>query len=336
MTAEERLLHTISNTVSYQENNTMLDGNAGIMLFYFHYYVYTGDTTYYTKAIHILETLVSTVNNQSNSPSLANGIAGLGWTIDYLSATKIIDVEADILLENAVDEYLYDTMLKYLHNGNRGFYDGALGNGFYFICRYTHTTSNTLQKKYKKYIIDLLFHLERFRIQYANYPISKDLNFAIYLANICRFLTKVLELKTFDALVNPMLREFSNLLFGIQKTTNSTHPEIAFSLWKSAIILEQNSVKEAQEDSFKSTTFSKVNYDPFKLSMFYDSIYEYTRNEDFLDLKQASLQNGIHKLNTKGIDNISHGIWDGLSGIALTIMSSKNHKLNTWKECLLM
>ncbi|WP_298512028.1 lanthionine synthetase LanC family protein [uncultured Kordia sp.] len=339
MTEEERLLHTISNTIRYQENNSMLDGNAGIMLFYFHYYVYTGDKKYYTKATHLLEVLVSNVNNQTSTPSLSSGIAGLGWVIDHLTASKIIDLDADALLENALDEYLYDTMLKYLYNGNRNFYDGALGNGFYFIHRYTHTTSDTLKKKYKKHIIDLLFHLERFRIQYSNHPISRDLDFAIYIANMCRFLIKVVALKSFDAIAKPMLEEFSNLLYDIQKTTDITHPEIAFSLWKSAIILGQNSVKEIQENIFKSNHFSKGNHaasDCFRISIFYDFIYKTTGNHDFLDLKKEWLRNGMHQLDLEGIATISHGIWDGLSGIALTIMASKNHKLNTWKECLLI
>jgi lantibiotic modifying enzyme len=133
-------------------NNDLMGGKAGIAIFWAYYFKYSEQANLGRSLVPLLD-IFNGIKRSNIYPSFANGIAGLGWTIEHIKQFEFIQVSADALLAR-FDELLYPYMLKYVKEGNYDYLHGALGIGLYYLKR----NSNS---KTKKYIIDLINELKK-------------------------------------------------------------------------------------------------------------------------------------------------------------------------------
>ena len=344
------VLNDICNTLEKQKSNKRrqaLNGNAGLALFYFYYYKYTDKEIYFNKGADALYETIKKINSNelNNSDStLFSGISGIGWLIEHLNELNFIDIDTDSLLSNSIDDYLHDRLLQFLHNRDYSYYEGALGHCFYFVKRYQNTKSNTLKLKYKNYILEQIFFLENQRIRgvhksSSSYMRSDIEPFKQYLANIINFLSLLYYLNDFNLLLIPLLEDYTEILFNNTEKDNLFESEVALALWNSSNILENDSIKAKAQNIFQKNLFHKeplsIN-DYFKTSMIYKSMFEKTNNNDYIEFKNYWQDKGIKNMRSNDLDSLECDLWDGLSGIGLSLLSNENNFAINWQECLLI
>lgn len=138
----------------------VLGGLSGTAVFQFEYYAYSKQEEFLDNAIEIIEYCVNLINNGYNKPTYCDGLAGFGWTLQFLRDKEYIDFDCNELLKN-FDHYLGQQMKVELEAGNFDYLHGALGYGQYFLKRYKSLyTSSELKKRYKEYLLDLLNGLQ--------------------------------------------------------------------------------------------------------------------------------------------------------------------------------
>ena len=119
-----KLLQQIANTLvvyAYHiENNGLVNGKTGIMLFLYKYARYTNNEFYEDFAGEILDGLMRV--SASLPLDFENGLAGLGWTICDLIEKKHVEGNADSVL-SPIDKIL---LLDASHNKGISVMDSAL------------------------------------------------------------------------------------------------------------------------------------------------------------------------------------------------------------------
>ena len=166
MTIKEQLLAKLEeiNTIVVQhyakeENTGVLAGLSGIAMFQFYYSRLLDVDTHADLGLEMLSECIDKINEGYNYPTYCAGIAGMGWVLDHLSGTGMMDGGNDELLSE-LDDFLYSVMLADMEQGNYDFLHGAIGYGFYFLSRYEKTESTELKKGYAEKILVLVEKME--------------------------------------------------------------------------------------------------------------------------------------------------------------------------------
>jgi hypothetical protein len=130
-------------------------GLSGIALFQAHYSKYLKLSSQENFGANVISHSISKINNGYNYPTFCNGIAGLGWTIDYLNNERLLSIDCDGLLSE-LDDFLYENMVNQLQIRNYDFLHGAIGIAMYFLNRYRSTKLPILKNKYKTILIKFI------------------------------------------------------------------------------------------------------------------------------------------------------------------------------------
>ena len=94
---KEEMLRMIANTLTlyayHIENNGLLDGKSGVMLFLYRYAAHTDNDNYGNVAGNILDGIMKITLRMA--PGFENGLAGVGWTISRLLSEDIVLARID-------------------------------------------------------------------------------------------------------------------------------------------------------------------------------------------------------------------------------------------------
>lgn len=113
-------------------NQGLLHGNIGISIFFSHIYRHTKDAEYEVIAAKLLDVIFESINN-TISNNFEDGLAGIGWGLEYLIKNKFVKGNIDETLEE-VDDRIY----KFLNENNHTTFElstGLTGYLFYIISR---------------------------------------------------------------------------------------------------------------------------------------------------------------------------------------------------------
>ncbi|REC44736.1 lanthionine synthetase LanC family protein [Chryseobacterium pennipullorum] len=131
----------------------LLFGKLGLLLYFLSHYQIKKDEQYLGKVIAILEEVFENANLQKEGnvyalPVLSKGLTGLGVILDLLKKAELIEDDFDEQIAD-IGEILFSQSIKMLHENNYTFFDGPIGNLYYF-----NTVKN---EQYSSGLIDLLY-----------------------------------------------------------------------------------------------------------------------------------------------------------------------------------
>lgn len=126
------IINTLLLNASYIGNLGLMHGKMGIAIYFFHLAHNTNNQIYEDFAGELIDEIYEEIN--SNTPlDFENGLAGIGWGIEYLVQNGFIEANTDEVLEEfdrKINKELIDDFPKEL-----SLLDGILGIGVYFLKR---------------------------------------------------------------------------------------------------------------------------------------------------------------------------------------------------------
>ncbi|MEL7585421.1 MAG: lanthionine synthetase LanC family protein [Prolixibacteraceae bacterium] len=128
---DQRMINTLLLHSSFIDNLGLLNGKMGISIFFYHLARKTGNTIYEDYAGELIDEIYEDIN--LNTPmDFANGLAGIGWGIEYLAQNHFIEANTDEVLEET-DKRLMQ--LIYHIPPDLGLCEGVIGLGTYLLMR---------------------------------------------------------------------------------------------------------------------------------------------------------------------------------------------------------
>ena len=86
-------------------------GLTGLALFFFYYSRFVSNEKYENLAYEILKMILSKIDIVTTETNYADGLAGIGSCIDFLSEEKFIEIESEDFFED-VDNSIYQRIIK--------------------------------------------------------------------------------------------------------------------------------------------------------------------------------------------------------------------------------
>ncbi len=111
----------------------LISGQSGIALFYYYCSTLINKDDE-EKCFNTIEEALQQINNGTNISTFCSGLAGFGWTLEFLKEKNLFTNEDIELLDN-LDEYLYKQMIIHFNNKHYDYLHGAIGYGLYFLKR---------------------------------------------------------------------------------------------------------------------------------------------------------------------------------------------------------
>ncbi len=115
------------------ENIGLLNGKMGVCIYLFHLHRETGNSTYKEKAGSLLEDIWQKTERNIVPMDFENGLAGIGWGIEYLVKEDFVPADTDDVL-NELDDKIYQYLVNH-KEFSLGLSNGLLGFGFYLLSR---------------------------------------------------------------------------------------------------------------------------------------------------------------------------------------------------------
>ncbi len=132
ISTNQRITNTLLLNASFIENLGLMHGKMGISIYFFHLAKQTKNQIYDDYAGELIDEIYEEIT--ADTPvGFENGLAGIGWGIEYLVQNKFIEADTDEVLEEfdnrIFKELIYNTPKEI------GLLNGLLGIGFYFLKR---------------------------------------------------------------------------------------------------------------------------------------------------------------------------------------------------------
>lgn len=121
-------------------NYGLYHGKTGLALVYYILYAATGDVSYQVKAKSLIDELSDNIASVGLL-DFENGLAGIGWAIEWLVQNKFIDADTDEILED-IDDELYKSVV-YMKSPDLTITRGAIGKALYFYKRLSARNAHT-------------------------------------------------------------------------------------------------------------------------------------------------------------------------------------------------
>jgi len=164
----------------------LLYGKMGIAVFFFHYARYTGDEMYEDYAMTLINGMQEQILQQ-HVVNYADGLSGIGTSIEYLAQNNFVKVDTNEVLEEIDKKLFLETV--YGNHTNVSLFTGLSGLGRYFLFRIAGQYANdnhigTLNNKMM--LIHITDILERMRSSLKKSEIEDvfTILYAMNLANI--------------------------------------------------------------------------------------------------------------------------------------------------------
>lgn len=126
-----QIAHLIQQKGSTGTNHGLMHGNTGLCIFFYHLARATNNDDYEKIADDLLDKVFASLSLSAPS-DLENGLAGIGWGVEYLVQNGFVEGNTDEILEE-VDNKVF----KALHEDNLNSFElnGLTGYLFYVISR---------------------------------------------------------------------------------------------------------------------------------------------------------------------------------------------------------
>ncbi len=221
-------------------NIGVLSGLSGMALFQFYYSKYLNVNEHADFGAKILEHIIKKLNEGYSTSLYWNGMAGFGWTIDFLELNHFIDAGSDDLLKD-IDDYLFEAMSMALKQGNYDLLHGAIGHANYFFNRFKNTTSKALKEKYKVNLkmfisaLEVLSEQEEEKTKWLSVltyqPIEKGYNLCLShgISSIVSMLSKLYNEEEFKHSIEALLKGGINYILSFKNAFSESFG--AFPNW---------------------------------------------------------------------------------------------------------
>ncbi len=178
----QHIINALMLNASFIDNLGLMHGKMGIAIFFFHLSRETQNQIYENYAGELIDEIYEEINN-TTPLDFEDGLAGIGWGIEYLVQSGFIEADTDEVLGD-FDNRLFQQLIYYTPT-DIGLLNGLVGLGAYLLKRIQNPNSNdgnikTLTNK------QLLIHLiDEWELKLTNEEISKLLNFETEQAKNC-------------------------------------------------------------------------------------------------------------------------------------------------------
>jgi len=135
------------------ENIGLLGGKPGLSILYFYYSKVFQIEKYSDLALNCISEIFEEIQNGFSYHTFAGGLAGIGWTVEFLEQNGFLDCDTNETL-GELDEYLYQMMIKEFKLANYDYLHGASGIALYFLSRKSFSKS-------KQYLSDYIDNIEQ-------------------------------------------------------------------------------------------------------------------------------------------------------------------------------
>lgn len=157
---KQRIINLLLLHSSFMNDLGLLNGKMGISIAFFHLFRETGNAVYENYAGELIDEIYEEIN-VSSSWNFADGLAGIGYGIEYLVRNKFIDADTDDALAD-IDSKL--TTYAYYFPTSLGLENGLLGVAYYFFSRVKYKLQNTSNIRLltnKQLLIHVLDEIDR-------------------------------------------------------------------------------------------------------------------------------------------------------------------------------
>lgn len=139
ISTDQQIINTLLLNASFIDNIGLMHGKMGISIFFFHFARQTKNQIYEDYAGELIDEIYDEIT--ANTPvDFEDGLAGIGWGIEYLVQNKFIEADTDEVLEEfdnrIFKELIYNTPKEI------GLLNGIVGIGAYFLKRIQNPASN--------------------------------------------------------------------------------------------------------------------------------------------------------------------------------------------------
>ena len=170
MNSEVReLIDKIVNCI--EENSSNITGigwasgmsGIGLFLFYYSRLIRSIDTE--ELAFQLISDAVDEFNKHNSISTFCNGVAGVGWIIEYLVKNDFIESNTDELLRS-IDTYVLKSITMDMRRKEYDYLHGILGKGLYLLNR------KSIAKEDLEYVVDSVYEIAVKEGNYFKYKSS--------------------------------------------------------------------------------------------------------------------------------------------------------------------
>lgn len=139
ISTDQRLINTLLLNASFIDNPGLMHGKMGISIFFYHLARQTNNQIYEDYAGELIDEIYEEIS--VNTPvDFENGLAGIGWGIEYLVQYGFIEADTNEVLEE-FDNRIFKWLI-YNTPQDIGLLNGLLGIGAYLLKRIQNPQSN--------------------------------------------------------------------------------------------------------------------------------------------------------------------------------------------------
>ena len=159
---QQRIINTLLLNASFIDNPGLMHGKMGISIFFFHLARQTENKTYEDYAGELIDEIYEEISTKT-PVDFENGLAGIGWGIEYLVQNGFIEANTNEVLEE-FDKKIFN---KLIHNtpAELNLLNGILGVGAYLLKRFQGSPilnfKHALASTNRQTLIYLLEELDR-------------------------------------------------------------------------------------------------------------------------------------------------------------------------------
>ncbi len=168
---QQRITNTLLLNASFIDNLGLMHGKVGIAIYFFHLARETENKMYEEYAGELIDEIYDEI--YAGTPiDFENGLAGIGWGIEYLVQNKFIDADTNEVLEEfdnrIIDEVTFQTSSDF------GILNGICGYILYYLNRLNSNTSGTSHFESIQKSLEIVLGLLNLGIN--NYLVDNDSN----------------------------------------------------------------------------------------------------------------------------------------------------------------
>lgn len=339
---EKEITNTLLISSGFINNKGLLNGKLGIAAFLFYLSRKKHERIHTKYAETLIDEVFEAVSDKTPL-DFENGLAGIGWGIEYLVKNNYLDGDTNVILED-IDVVLYNNILKN-NSISIGFKDGIIGYGLYFLQRISSQSktiecSDTVLSNAIALIIEILYEkrnvLNLFNLENTekfhgilNYCFSlflfievKRMGYTIkkndeMLSVQLKKMQQLAHSKSYEflKLIGLLLKEY--IISNKKETILDIDTEVDFLFDKTFKVDREKIIFEVQNDL-------KYNYSiGLQIGILYFLLYQLTNNKEYLtdirfwkEYNQSFYKDMIYhiKLNPNTYDL---GLYKGIAGIGL-------------------
>ena len=213
---QQRITNVLLLNASFIDNLGLMHGKMGIAIYFYHLARKTQNKIYENYAGELIDEIYEGISLHTTL-DFENGLAGIGWGIEYLVQNGFIQANTDEVLED------FDNKIQLTigHFESIGLLEGIMGLGAYYLKRLQNPTSSDNKISINKKILGQLIDELELRIEKDKginlFNDKKGFSIIWDYPILISFLCEVKQLNIFNAKVSCLLKEVINPLF---KQTN--------------------------------------------------------------------------------------------------------------------